>query len=189
VSAGEEPVAAGEAGAAGAPMPAPQKRPAYEPAKRLLKPPRYDPGMKRPISTIAGTGLILLRVLAGVVVLAGIATGWDALLSDPDSVLEGFDPSPAGAQAALWFVLAAGATVLLIDLLFAVFVYRGHNWARVIVMIIAVGSISTSFVAWWAQGQEITIDTTYVSLSLDILVLLALSSRSAAAYARRNEHR
>jgi hypothetical protein len=170
-------------------MPAPQKRPAYEPPARLLTPPHYDPGMRRPISTIAGTCLILLRVLAGVVVLVGIAAGWDALLNDPDSVLEGFDPSPEGSRAALWLVLAAGATVLLVDLLLALFVYRGYNWARVVVMLIAVGSISTAFVAWWAQGQEITVNTTYVSLSLDILLLLALSSRSAAAYARRHERR
>lgn len=170
-------------------VPAPHKRPAYEPPGRLLKPPHYDPAMRRPISTIAGTGLILLRVLAGVVVLIGIVTGWDALINDPDNVLDGFDPSPEGAQAALGFVIAAGVTVLLIDLLLAVFVYRGYNWARVFVMLIAVGSISTSFGAWWAQGQEITLNTTYVSLSLDILLLLALSSRSAAAYARRHERR
>lgn len=175
------------AGSSGAPTP--HKRPAYEPAGRLLKPPRYDPEMRRPISTTAGVTLILLRVLAGVFVLAGIALGWEAILADPDTVLDGFDPSPAGSQAALWFVLAAGGTVLLIDLLLAIFVFRGHNWARVVVMIISVGSISTSFVAWWAQGQEIAIDSTYVSLSLDILLLLALSSRSAAAYARRNERR
>ncbi|WP_109208938.1 MULTISPECIES: hypothetical protein [Microbacterium] len=170
-------------------QPAPQKRPAYEPPARLLRPTVYDPHMRRPTTTVAGVCLILLRVLAGVVVLVGIAAGWEDLLADPDSVLEGFDPSPEGAQAALWVVLAAGAAVLLADLLLAVFVFLGHNWARVIVMLIALGSISTSFVAWWAQGQEIQIDTTYVSLSLDILLLLALSSRSAAAYARRNERR
>jgi hypothetical protein len=56
-------------------------------------------------------------------------------------------------------------------------------------MLIAVLSISTSFTAWWAQGQEIEIAGTFVSLSIDILLLLALSSRSAAAYARRNERR
>jgi hypothetical protein len=50
-------------------------------------------------------------------------------------------------------------------------------------------SISASFVAWWAQGQEIEIQGTFLSLSLDILLLLALSSRSAAAYARRYEQR
>ncbi|GAA5086863.1 hypothetical protein GCM10025760_07250 [Microbacterium yannicii] len=169
--------------------PAPQKRAAYEPAARLLKPPRYDPHMKRPISTIAGAALILLRVLAGVAVLVGIAAGWNDILADPDSVLEGFDPSPEGTQAALWLVLGTGAVVLLLDLALAFLVYRGINWARVVVMLISVLSISTSFTAWWAQGQEIEIDGTYVSLSLDILVLLALSSRSAAAYARRNERR
>ena len=172
-----------------APPPAPQKRPAYEPPGRLLRPPRYDPAMKRPISTVAGVLLIVLRVLAGVVVLVSIATGWDAILSDPDSVLEGFDPTPEGKQAALWLVLGTGATVLLIDLGLAFFVYRGVNWARVFVMLIAVLSISTSFTAWWAQGQEIEVKGTFLSLAIDILLLLALSSRSAAAYARRNERR
>lgn len=170
-----------------APTPAPRKRPAYEPAARLLKPPRWDPRMKRPISTVAGVVLILLRVLAGVIVLVSIATGWDALLSDPDSVLDGFDPTPEGRQAALWVVLGTGVTVLLIDLALAFFVFRGANWARVFVMLIAVLSISTSFTAWWAQGQEIQIEGTFLSLSIDILLLLALSSRGAAAYARRNE--
>lgn len=169
--------------------PAPQKRPAYEPAARLLKPPRFDPAMTRPTSTVAGVVLILLRVLAGVIVLVSVATGWDALLADPDSVLDGFDPTPEGRQAALWLVLGTGATVLLLDLALAFFVFRGRNWARVFVMLIAVLSISTSFTAWWAQGQEIEIRGTFFSLSLDILLLLALSSRSAAAYARRNERR
>lgn len=169
--------------------PVPHKRPAFEPPGRLLKPTGYHPEMRRPPTIVAGAGLVLLRVIAGVAVLIGIATGWDAIIADPDTVLEGFDPSPAGSQAALWFVLAAGGTVLLIDLLLAIFVFRGHNWARVIVMIIAAGSISILFFAWWAQGQEIKVETTFLSLSLDILLLLALSSRSAAAYARRYERR
>lgn len=169
--------------------PTPHKRPAYEPAARLLVPTGYDPDMKRPVTTVAGAALVLVRVIAGIVVLVGIAAGWDSLIDDADSLLDGFDPSPEGAQAALWFVLAAGGTVLAIDLLLAVFVYLGRNPARVIVMVIAAISISTSFFAWWAQGQEIQVEGTYFSLSLDILILLALSSRSAAAYARRNERR
>jgi hypothetical protein len=169
--------------------PAPNKRPAFEPPGRLLKPTGYDPDMPRPATIVAGTALVLLRVVAGVVVLGSLAIGWEGIVADPDIVLDGFDPSPEGTHAALWFLLAAGGTVLLMDLLLAILVYRGHNWARVVVMVIAVGSISTSFFAWWVQGQEIALDSTFVSLSLDILVLLALSSRSAAAYARRNEHR
>jgi hypothetical protein len=169
--------------------PVPHKRAAFEPGARLLTPTRYNPEMPRPAATVAGAALVLLRVVAGIVVLASIAAGWDDLVNDPNSVLDGFDPSPEGAQAALWFVLAAGGTILLIDLLLGVFVFLGRNPARVIVMAIAVISISTSFAAWWAQGQEITIDGAYFSLSIDILILLALSSRNAAAYARRNERR
>jgi hypothetical protein len=145
--------------------------------------------MPRPVTIVVGATFILLRVIAGVLVLAAIAIGWDALLSDPDSVLDGFDPTPEGSQAALGFVLASGGTVLAIDLVLAIFVFLGRNWARVVVMLIAVLSISTSFFTWWVQGQEIKVDGTYVSLSLDILLLLALSSRSAAAYARRNQRR
>lgn len=48
-------------------------------------------------------------------------------------------------------------------------------------------SIVTAFVSWWVRDQEITLQTTLLSLAVDILVLLALSSRSAAAYARRRE--
>ncbi|WP_312677807.1 hypothetical protein [Microbacterium sp.] len=56
-------------------------------------------------------------------------------------------------------------------------------------MVFSTLSIVSSFVAWWAQGQEITLQSTFLSLSLDILILLALSSQSAAAYARRGEKR
>ena len=165
----------------------PDKRPAYEPAARLLRPPAHDPNMRRPVTTVAGAVLVLLRAASGVLVLAGLAVGWDALLTQPGTVIEGFASTEEGRQAALLVVLAIGGALLLFDVVLAVFVLRGHNWARIVVMVVAVISISTSFFAWWAQGQEIRVDEAYVSLALDILVLLALSSRSAAAYARRNE--
>jgi hypothetical protein len=167
----------------------PEKRPAYEPPTRLLTPIGYDPDMPRPASIVAGTALVMLRVLAGVIVLAALAFGWGDVISAADITLDGFDPSPELEQITLWFALAAGGTILVIDALLGVLVYFGRNWARVLVMVISVGSISTLFVAWWAQGQEITLHSTFLSLSLDILLLLALSSRSAAAYARRNEKR
>lgn len=166
---------------------APAKRPAYEPAARLLRPPRRDPHMPRPTSTVAGAVLVLLRAASGVLLLVVLAAGWDDLLAQPDTVLEGFASTEQGRQAALIFVLAVGGALVALDVVLAIFVLRGHNWARIVVMVVAVISISTSFFAWWMQGQEIKVDEAYVSLALDILVLLALSSRSAAAYARRNE--
>ncbi|GAA3639095.1 hypothetical protein GCM10022200_23150 [Microbacterium awajiense] len=167
----------------------PHKRPAFEPAERLLQPVEYDPEMRRPLSTVAGAALILLRQLVGVVVLVGFAIGWESILDALASVSE-FDPPAADDNdVVLWFVIAAGGTILAINSVLAILVYLGRNWPRVIVMSFTVLSISTVFVAWWVQGQEITINGALVSVGLDILILLALSSRSAAAYARRNERR
>jgi hypothetical protein len=166
---------------------APQKRPAFEPPGRLLRPTGYNPDMPRPASTVAGVVLVLLRVFAGVVVLAGIAAGWDTLIRTADVSIKGFEPTAQAAQLALWLALGIGAVLLAVDALLAILIFRGHNWPRVIVMLISVISISSSFTAWWIAGEDITLQGTFVSLSLDILVLLALSSRSAAAYARRND--
>ncbi|MGB4777735.1 hypothetical protein [Microbacterium sp.] len=167
----------------------PQKRPAYEPPGRLLSPTGYDPQMRRPATIVAGVVLVLLRVIAGAILLLAVAVGWDELVKDAGATLEGFDPSPEGRTAALGVVLATGVAVLVADVLLAFFVLLGRNAARVIVMIFSTLSIASSFVAWWVQGQEITLQGTFLSLSLDILILLALSSRSAAAYARRRERR
>ncbi|MFD4958289.1 hypothetical protein [Microbacterium sp. NPDC058389] len=178
--------APGGSGVAGEPL----KRPAYEPAARLLRPVHHDPDMPRPASTIAGGVLVLLRAVAGLLVGGAIAVVWRDILADPDVqlVLEGVDGADADTrQAALWVVLGIVVASVALDVLFAVFVLRGSNFARVAVMILSVMSISTTFFAWWVQGQEIRVDETFVPLALDILVLLALSSRSAAAYARRNE--
>ena len=164
----------------------PTKRPAFEPAQRLLRPTIYDPDMKRPASTVTGFVLVLLRVVAGIIVLSAAAAGWqeasiDITLDDIDLV----NPE----TTALWIVLITGAVILLIDAVLAIFIFLGHNWARVLVMIAAVVSISTTFVAWAAEEQAITLEGTFLSVCLDVLLLLALSSRSAAAYARRNERR
>ena len=167
--------------------PAPAKRPAFESASRLLSPTGFDPHMARPTTTAVAAVLVLLRVGAGLLVLVGVMTGWQDLLRAPDLIADGWDPSSDVAQYGLWIVLAIGGAVLLVDLVLGVLIYRGRNGARVFMMIITVLSISTAFVAWWVQGQEIRVEGTFFSLSIDILLLLALSSRSAAAYARRNE--
>ena len=165
----------------------PTKRPAYEPAERLLRPTGYQPDMPRPITTVVGAVLVMLRVVAGVLVLIAVASGWDALADDLELGADGAQLTPEIQHVTLVLVLVGGSILLLADLLLALFTLRGHNTPRVIVMLISVFSISTTFTAWWEQGQDITLEGTFLSLSLDILILLALSSRSAAAYARRRE--
>ena len=168
---------------------APNKRPAYEPASELLKPVAYDPAMKRPPSTIAGVLLVFLRVVAGLVVLLTIVLDWGRALTEVDLVVEGMETTPDMTQAALVGVVVFLAVVLLVDAALALFILTGHNWARVIVMTFSAISITGAFIQWWSEGQEITISGSLLTLGLDILILLALSSRSAAAYARRNERR
>ncbi len=167
---------------------APPKRPAYEPGALLLSPVRYDPDMPRPATTVAGSLLVLFRVIAGVLILWEVAREWDTFLADA-IVAEPSLGSPDVKAILLGVVLISGSTFLLIDAVLGILIYRGHNWPRVLVMLFSVISISTVFTAWWVRGEEITLDGTFLSLSLDILLLLALSSRSAAAYARRNERR
>jgi len=153
------------------------KRPAFEPATRLLVPTGYNPAMRRPAATIAGVTLLILRVAAGIGFLV------QAALLRPSSL----DVSVDGDALGPLVVVLVGVSLLLVDAVLASFIWLGWNWPRVLVMIGSVISLTTSFVAWWSSGREITVDAGLATIALDVLVLLALSSRSAAAYARRNE--
>ena len=169
-------------------MSAPEKRPAFEPAKELLRPPSYRPDMKRPPTTVAGAVLVFLRVLTGVLWLGELALNWQFVATDAAISLGGLSTSEL-VGVGLWIIVAIVAVVLLVELVLAVLILRGSNWPRVVVMVFAVISISSSFAAWWVDDLEITLTTSLLSTALDTLILLALSSRSAAAYARRNERR
>lgn len=164
-----------------------EKRPAYEPAARLLQPTGFDPGMRRPISTVAGSALVGLRVVAGILWCVGIAQGRhnafvDLIIPDGSAAIE---------RQYIPFVIAFVGAVLVVDAVLAVLIYLGLNWPRVTVMFFSMLSILGSFIGWWSEGQEITLTsgTSVLAVALDILILLALSSRSAARYARRNEKR
>jgi hypothetical protein len=166
---------------------APDKRPAFEPPAQLLKPTRYDPDMKRPVSTVAGVVLVLLRVIAGVGWIASIGLEWQRYVRELDVSYEDVVSTPQVTEMTLLVAVIALGVFVVIDATLAFFVLGGHNWARVAIMSVSAISITTSFLQWWDDGLEISIATTLLTVGLDILILLALSSRSAAAYARRNE--
>jgi hypothetical protein len=165
----------------------PQKRPAFEPPRRLLQPVAGDQKMKRPASTVAGVLLVLLSVLATIALLIEVAVRWDSDPEGASSIVGDLGLEADDRAAGLTTLLVTVGIVLLIEVILAVLIFLGRNWPRVVVMAFSALSISSVFTAWWVQGQEVTLRTSLVSLAFDILVLLALSSRSAAAYARRNE--
>lgn len=163
------------------------KRPAYEPASRLFRPDAHDPGMKRPVSIIAGAGLVMLSVLAGAAWTIQLVMRWPSVVRQLDLVLDDVSIGPEAIHATLWFVVAGAAVVLVIEIVLAVLIFFGVNWARIVVMIYCAAAITFEFIAWWAQGQDIYLETTLITLAVNILVLLALSGRSSAAYTRRNQ--
>jgi hypothetical protein len=162
-----------------------EKRPAFEPPSELVAPVLPPPDMRRPIATVFGALLVVCRVVAGAVWLAVLAVQWDDIVRDELHIeIEGASESDA-ARVALAVILAVGGLILAINLVLAVLVYRGNNAARLAVMIFATISIIGAAIDYLGEGTEITIRTTLITLALDILVLLALSSRAARAYARR----
>ena len=169
--------------------PGPAQRPAYEPIDRLLRPTPYDPDMRRPATTVAGACLVLLGAVVSVLSMVDIATNWHTYLKSIVLEIGGAVPTPDVVNAALAVILGVIGVTAVVELVCGLLILRGSNAARVLVMIVSAISISAAFVSWWARDQEITLQTTLLSLAVDILVLLALSSRSAAAYARRNEKR
>ncbi len=166
-----------------------RRRAAFESPVQLARPLTVDPDMKRPASTVAGAVLVLMRVAAGVLWLLALTLDWREITTEIDAELSGISLSSSDMALGLGFTWGIVGVVLLVELVLGVLILRGRSWPRVIVMVFSVVSITSAFVAWWVQGQEIRINTTLLTLGLDVLVLLALSSRSAAAYARRREHR
>jgi hypothetical protein len=169
----------------------PRKRAAFEP---LAVPGERNPRMRRPAATVAGGVLVLLRALSGAVWGAAVLFGLPPWLRAFAGFANGDNTIPAedtiedlGLSTETF--IGVLIVVFLVQLVFGILLLWGSNAARVIVMIVSTISIVAAFVSWWNVGDEITVGTTLVTLALDILVLLALSSRDAAAYARRNEKR
>lgn len=167
----------------------PDQRPAYEPVGRILGPTPYDPGMPRPAATVAGALLVFLGAVVGILSIIDLSVHWTTYAGSLDLDINDVVATPDVIDASLTAVLVLLGVVVLVELVCGILILRGSNLARVVVMSVTVISISTAFASWWAQDQEITLTTTLPSLAVDILVLLALSSRSAAGYARRNEKR
>ncbi|WP_125133055.1 hypothetical protein [Microbacterium sp. 10M-3C3] len=176
----------------------PDKRPAFEPPVALVAPTHAPADMPRPASIVAGSALVLLRAAAGALWVLSAVLGWTEL-ADAASLFNGGPTGDSGVRGAptvsvegdldtsvllaiVWAIVGAG---VVFEAVLGVLILRGRNIPRVLVLVFSTASIVSAFVGWWSAGQEIRIETTYITIALDILILLALSSRSAAAYARR----
>lgn len=133
---------------------------------------------KRPGSIALGAALVLGRAIAASVWLVGFTVTWGATAAELSLDHE-------TSTVAYWIIAVMNIMLTLILVLFSWLIWRGSNFARVITMLVLTLSILGSAVGYFVQGQQITVRTTLFALALDILVLLALSSRDARAWARR----
>jgi len=140
---------------------------------------------RRPASISVGALMLAARVLSGLGVIVIAALNWPefvAAITLDGKPAGSVDPATAGV--ALGILLAGYGVVLALYLGFAALVFLGRNWARVVAMSFATTSIVFSFVDYAVNGAAITLRTSLVSVTFDILILLALSSRDAREFAR-----
>ncbi|WEO77607.1 hypothetical protein BJQ94_00670 [Cryobacterium sp. SO2] len=141
--------------------------------------------VKRPPSVTGGVLLMAVRALSGGFVILTVVGSWDTFTAT--IVLNGeklAQTDPPAAGALLGGVLAVYGLYLLLYLGLAALVFTGRNWARVVAMSFASVSILVSFADYELGGAQITLRTSLVSVTIDILILLALSSTNARHYAR-----
>ena len=89
------------------------------------------------------------------------------------------------APEALWAATAVLGVFALFDLAMAAAVYRGWNWARLLVCAASVFSAGSVFMSRLVQGPTAVSLPDLVSLGITVLVLLALSSEAARRFATR----
>lgn len=132
----------------------------------------------RPLSTTLGSLFVFGRGLAGLAWLGVFAIIWPEIAAEEHVPLE-------DRPLMFWIVIIVGGITALTSLTLAWSIRRGSNLARVLVMCGVTLSTITAATSYFANGEKITIDTTLLTVSLDILVLLALSSRDARQWARQ----
>jgi hypothetical protein len=134
---------------------------------------------RRPSSTTFSAGVSCARGLVGVVV-AGL------LLATPEATTF-FTAAEAEVENGLR-ITAGGAFVVvaLLDLALGVATFRGRNWARILLMLSCTATVLVAFAATVGGAPRPTLGTGLPHVGLGILVLLALTSPAARAYALRD---
>jgi LssY C-terminus len=134
---------------------------------------------KRPAQTVFGAGVAFFRGL----VFLPIAL---LLLLLPAQYASGVNVE--GGRPALILAGSAIALVSLIDIGLAVAVFLGRNWARIVLMLSCVFTTTLAFIGNANGSEAVTLATSLPTVGLSIMVLLALSSHRARAYAERGRH-
>lgn len=143
--------------------------------------------MRRPISIYLGVLLILLRTVTTIVTAVNIAVDWKDVDISLDLGTSADDQALSSAVFVVIMVLFGIAVI--IDLVVARFIFRGSNRARFVAMILAAILVLGSAADFFADGTSFTLENGgLLGLSLDILVLVALSDSDARDFTTSNSN-
>ena len=137
--------------------------------------PTSDSRDRRPGAIVFSAVVTWLRALVGAVLAL-------LVLLDPASTRDLLG-SGVGTGSVTTAVGLLGVAAL--DVWLGGATYTGRNWARVLLMLASATTVMIAFLAAARGGPRPVLDTTLPHIALGILVLLALTSPDARAYATR----
>jgi hypothetical protein len=159
------------------------RKTAAAPAASAMPP--SDSRNKRPAPTIVGAAFVGARAAAALLLALSMVLFREEHVG---SLLQpGTSPVLTEAQAEAAVTIATVVVLLfaLVDILLAWFVFLGRNWARTVAMALSTVAICMQAFDVLNGGPDITLQSNLPGLALDILLLLALSSKRSRDYARR----
>jgi hypothetical protein len=143
--------------------------------------------VKRPVSIYLGVLLILLRAVTTVVTAVNIALDWKKAAITIDGGTSADLAAVSGVVLVALMVFFVIAVV--VDLVVAVLVVRGSNRARFVAMILSTIMVVGSAIDFFSDGTSFTLENGgLLGLSLDILVLVALSDSDARDFTTGNSN-
>ncbi|NQX26087.1 LssY C-terminal domain-containing protein [Microbacteriaceae bacterium VKM Ac-2854] len=141
-----------------------------------------DPRIRRPPTTVFGALVVLFGALASLGQAVQIGAGWVSL---NDATVNDEPISAADLPLATGVAVSLLVAIALVNVLFAWLVFRGGNRSRILAMTSALITSASAFIAVTQGGAAISLQSNLVTVSLNVLTLLALSSRASRDYAQR----
>ncbi|WP_348789719.1 LssY C-terminal domain-containing protein [Leifsonia sp. NPDC080035] len=142
---------------------------------------------RRPVPTVLGALLMLLRIASGTLTVVLTVLSWPHVIQ-AEFAAAGTTLTPDERHAAdlvFGIVMGAFAAGLVFYFLLALLVFTGSNWARIASMSFSALLIVLAAIDFFNGGPQITLRSNILGLPLDILVVLALSSQASRQWARR----
>lgn len=144
-----------------------------------------DSRSKRPAPTIIGAVLVGARAAAAGLLALSIFLFREEHLAPLLQPATGSGITPGQAEGALLASLVAVLVFAVTELMLAWSVFLGRNWARTTAMALSASAILLQVLNVLGGGPGITLQSNLPGLTLDILLILALSSERARVYALR----